>query len=325
VDDPDVIFPDSEARPMWHDPDNSSDGTTGAINAFFRRTFELDYSSGATFTGQARIWTDDDFAFYVNGTQVAADENNDRGPLVAVDISNHLMDGENVFAIRAVDGRLADPFDRVYEVLLFEARIEPVDGTPPVCGEIETVTDARDRLTQIRTTATDDESGIARADFLRLNNLRGFVNGQGPFSEDEVVHFDPTTTSMVSIRGERISFTTGGAIVVRVTNGAGLTSDCDPVAMSLVAEAPESFGLEASYPNPFRSVTTIPFRLAEPGHVTLTVYDALGREVARLVDREMAAGAYEVQWTAPRLASGTYFYRVEAGDFRATRRMSIVR
>jgi len=139
------------------------------------------------------------------------------------------------------------------------------------------------------------------------------------------VEFDPGFVDHLYIRGERIRFDAGGAIVVRVTNGAGQFSDCDPVNTSLVAEAPETFGLGQSYPNPFRTATTIPFRIAEPGHVTLSVYDVLGREVARLIDREMAAGAYEVQWSAPQLASGTYFYRVEAGDFRATRRVSIVR
>jgi hypothetical protein len=216
-----------------------------------------------------------------------------------------------------------------------------MDPTPPVCGSIDIERNDEGRIVAVNTTATDEESGIERADFLRLNNIHGLIdifnegpvtfNGEvinvfaGPFSEDDVVDFDPGFVDRLYIRGERIRFDEGGAIVVRVTNGAGQFSDCDPVTTSLVAEAPESFGLEPSYPNPFRTATTIPFRIAEPGHVRLTVYDALGREVARLVDREMAAGAYEVQWSAPRLASGTYFYRVEAGSFRATRRVSIVR
>jgi hypothetical protein len=199
------------------------------------------------------------------------------------------------------------------------------DGTAPECGPITVAKNDDGQLTTVRSFARDPESGIQRADFIRLDNLRGFLNDAGPYSEDEVQTFDPATTPRVDIRGERIRFDAGGAIIVRVTNGEGLSADCDPVVETLVAEAPEAFALEASYPNPFHGTTTIPFSVAEPAYVRLAVYDLLGREVARLVDREMAPGTYEVQWSAPKLASGTYFYRIEAGSFQATRRLSLVK
>jgi hypothetical protein len=187
------------------------------------------------------------------------------------------------------------------------------------------------RITTVKTTAADwgEEtatrfgSGIRKLDFLRLRNLQGYVNDEGPYVEDDVISLPGFTR--IRIRGERIDMSAGGAIVARVFDGAGFFADCDPVATSLVADAPEAFGLEQSYPNPFQRATTIPFRLAENTHVRLSVYDMLGREVAQLLNKEMDAGTYEVQWSAPPLASGTYIYQIEAGSFRASRQFSIVR
>jgi hypothetical protein len=88
---------------------------------------------------------------------------------------------------------------------------------------------------------------------------------------------------------------------------------------------PERFELEQNYPNPFNAMTTIEFALAEQVPVRLTVYDLLGREEQVLVDRVMEAGTYSIRWDASRAASGTYFYRLEAGSFVATKRMVLLK
>jgi len=96
-----------------------------------------------------------------------------------------------------------------------------------------------------------------------------------------------------------------------------------------VAEAPSEYQLEANYPNPFRQHSTIEYSLPEPGHVTLEVYDLLGRRVRTLASGERReAGTHTLRWNgeggggAP-LASGVYFVRLTAGD--VTRSEKVVR
>jgi len=85
--------------------------------------------------------------------------------------------------------------------------------------------------------------------------------------------------------------------------------------------APTEYALHQNYPNPFNSSTTIRFDIKESGQVTLKVFDLLGREVVTLVNSEVSAGAQTISWDASGLASGIYLYRIEAGDFRATRKL----
>jgi len=96
-----------------------------------------------------------------------------------------------------------------------------------------------------------------------------------------------------------------------------------------VAEAgvPTSRGyvLEQSYPNPFNPSTVIEYQIPARSHVTLKVYDAVGREVAVLVDEEKPAGRYPVTWDAGTLPSGVYFCRITAGAFMHTRKMVLMR
>ena len=100
--------------------------------------------------------------------------------------------------------------------------------------------------------------------------------------------------------------------------------------MSSVAETGhQSYGQEGTlmnYPNPFNPSTKITFDIPVDSKVKLTVYDMLGREVARLVDNEFrTAGRYEAEFSGASLAGGVYFCRIDAGKFAGTRRMVIVR
>ncbi len=73
---------------------------------------------------------------------------------------------------------------------------------------------------------------------------------------------------------------------------------------------PNSFALEQNYPNPFNPSTNIRFSIAQPGHVSLKVYNVLGVEVASLVDQQKDAGTFSVNWNAAGLPSGMYLYRL---------------
>jgi Domain of unknown function DUF11/Secretion system C-terminal sorting domain/GEVED domain len=86
------------------------------------------------------------------------------------------------------------------------------------------------------------------------------------------------------------------------------------------SQLPDGFVLSQNYPNPFNPVTTIGFALPQTGKVRLAVYDALGREVALLVDGTIQAGQHDVQFSAGNLPTGAYLYRLrtEAGTLSRT-------
>jgi hypothetical protein len=96
------------------------------------------------------------------------------------------------------------------------------------------------------------------------------------------------------------------------------------------AEIPSRFDLKQNYPNPFNPMTTIRFDLPGDRQVRIEVYGIDGRRVTTLVDRALPAGRHEVTWTGRDetgrpVASGTYLYRIAAGENIETRRMTLVK
>jgi hypothetical protein len=88
---------------------------------------------------------------------------------------------------------------------------------------------------------------------------------------------------------------------------------------------PAAFMLGQNYPNPFNPATTIRYALPHRTHVALAVFNTLGQQVATLVHGEREAGQHEIQFDANNLASGVYFYRMQAGSFVETRKLLLVR
>ncbi|MFA3784145.1 T9SS type A sorting domain-containing protein [Melioribacteraceae bacterium 4301-Me] len=88
---------------------------------------------------------------------------------------------------------------------------------------------------------------------------------------------------------------------------------------------PQFFTLYQNYPNPFNPSTTIRFSLPQREHVTLKVFDILGREVAILVDGELNPGEHSVVFDASSLPSGVYFYRLQTGGYVQQRKMVVVK
>ncbi len=88
---------------------------------------------------------------------------------------------------------------------------------------------------------------------------------------------------------------------------------------------PQTFALSQNYPNPFNPSTTIRYSLPSSTNVKLAVYDLLGREIATIVNEEQSAGWKEVKWNAFGVASGIYFYKLQAGEFQETKRMIMMK
>ena len=88
----------------------------------------------------------------------------------------------------------------------------------------------------------------------------------------------------------------------------------------LNSSVPSSFKLYANYPNPFNPVTKIKFDVVneQKGNVRLTIYDLEGKEIGRLIDDNLESGTYEVEWDGSAFASGTYFCKMESGNYTDT-------
>lgn len=88
---------------------------------------------------------------------------------------------------------------------------------------------------------------------------------------------------------------------------------------------PTQFALKQNYPNPFNPTTEIEFDVPEKGRAKLLVYDVTGREVATLLNKELAPGTYKATFDASRLSSGVYFYRLTVGNYSAVKKMMLIR
>ena len=93
-----------------------------------------------------------------------------------------------------------------------------------------------------------------------------------------------------------------------------------------VTTIPSEYSLAQNYPNPFNPKTNIGFQIAESGFVTLRIYDALGNEVATLVNEFRPAGTYKVEFSAKEgYTSGVYFYRLTADNFSKTKKLLLMK
>ena len=88
---------------------------------------------------------------------------------------------------------------------------------------------------------------------------------------------------------------------------------------------PAEFVLEQNYPNPFNPTTTISYQLNKNGNVQLTVSNVLGEKVKTLVNEIKQPGRYETLFDASSVASGIYFYRLQAEDYIETHKMVLLR
>lgn len=125
------------------------------------------------------------------------------------------------------------------------------------------------------------------------------------------------TVPVVSNRGGR----------VEITEASSADEYGRPLETAVVVDAPlpTEYAISPNYPNPFNARTTISFALPQASHVTVEIYDLLGRNVATLVDSDFPAGYHNVTWDAAERSSGVYFYKVRAGEFARTQKMLLLK
>jgi len=124
-------------------------------------------------------------------------------------------------------------------------------------------------------------------------------------------------TVTLTVTGPTGSVTERKVNLVRVEGTTGITAGD--------GTAPKRFVLHQNYPNPFNPSTTIRYALPKQSHVRLQIFNILGEEVATLVDKNLPAGQYEINWNANEFASGVYLYRLEAEGFEKTKKLMLLK
>ena len=173
----------------------------------------------------------------------------------------------------------------------------------------------------------------ARRETVWLNAWNSKLNGSPSIMKNHQMNllskFPAGTTVFVRFRMYADPGTTGWGWMIDNLEIQGNLVSVEHEKPSL----PTEFDLGQNYPNPFNPSTTIRFQLPVDSRVTLTIFDALGRRVLTLVDRQVNAGTYTETWNATGFPSGVYFYRLDANavasglrkNFSETRRLLLVK
>jgi hypothetical protein len=147
-------------------------------------------------------------------------------------------------------------------------------------------------------------------------------------------YFKPTTPAQLSVFS---NLSTNGFWVLAISdtavpNTGTLESWCILISYDYLLGTngqpnaePTNFALMQNYPNPFNPSTKIIYYLPLWEKVKLTVYDVLGRQVKELVNDNQPAGSYTVEFNGADLTSGVYFYKLEAGSFVQTKKMTLIK
>lgn len=162
-----------------------------------------------------------------------------------------------------------------------------------------------------------------------FNHFKVYAGTTDVFDDAELIYTGVETETSFSI--SRGSLEHGDLVhywveaVDNHLNTGPHTHDTTEFTDDVTEALPAVFSLGQNYPNPFNPTTSIDFALPVPGHVTLGVYNILGGKVATLVSGTKAAGRYTVTFDGGQLASGVYFYKLEAPDFSDMKKMILVK
>ena len=187
----------------------------------------------------------------------------------------------------------------VYKTVISDVGLKFVIPTSGSLGEIKvanTVTNAWEELT------FDFSSHIGLTEAIGIDQIVVFPDfNLGGRTQDNIIYFD------------NISF---------YSNSVGVDNRNETF--------PQGFALEQNFPNPFNPFTTLRYNLPEDALVNITLYDMMGRVVSNLVNSQQNAGYKSIQWNATNnigqpVSAGLYLYLIEAGQFRQTKKMVLLK
>ncbi len=201
----------------------------------------------------------------------------------------------------------------------FTFNVACADNTPPT-GTVTGVIPGPPKKLLI--TVQDSQSGLVSITVVTAINVTVSIPA-----------FTVGTTSPVVVTATKINQSQSSTVLLRLTDLCGNTILADPVYTTISSEVPQEFALGANYPNPFNPTTKINFNVAKAEgatSVSLRIYDLLGRETKTMISEPMQPGQYSVEWDGTNnqgiaVTSGVYIYRMVAGEFTATRRMTLMK
>jgi endonuclease I len=168
--------------------------------------------------------------------------------------------------------------------------------------------------TEINNNGFDIERGSAKNSAGEvIYNKIGFVPGSGSCNNDKVYSFTdkPAVSSKYYYRLKQVDY-----------NGSYKLSNVVEVIFHPLVKG---YYLDQNFPNPFNPSTTISYTVPAASNVRVTIFNTLGQSVRVLENGFKDAGTYQLSFDAGNLNSGTYFYKIEAGEFTQTRKMSLVK
>ena len=150
------------------------------------------------------------------------------------------------------------------------------------------------------------------------------------FTEPEVIQTADTSYSDVNFTANQTNYYRL-ASVDHAGNISEYSAVVEAAVLSIVENiVPEVFALYQNYPNPFNPTTQIRYDLPEEKNVTIIIYDVMGRNIRTLMNVNQTAGYHSIHWDAKNdtgegVAAGMYIYTIQAGEFRATKKMVLLK
>jgi hypothetical protein len=243
----------------------------------------------------------------------------------AVLFSNYFVKGLSVFTIN-VDGQIAatdvnadgltlSVADLVYLIRIVIGDAQPYPKVSPTAVNV-TYTHARDGVVAV---GDNVQMGAAYV-VLKGNVAPELLADNMDLKYEYSSEMNQTRVLVYSLDGNSFSgqFLRANGEIVSIEMA---TADASPVVGKLL---PTEFALNQNYPNPFNPSTTISFNLPSSSNYNLTIINING-QVVKTYEGFGEAGTVEIEWEAGNLASGVYFYRLQAGDFSATNKMVLLK
>jgi len=234
-------------------------------------------------------------------------DNFDALKLAPLDVKSYLsistFNGQSYLDINNLPAEL----NRSLEILLFVTANQPVNGNwIPLDGEVT--------LSWPQVSAISESWNVELIDNLTSEIINMLDQSDYTFSlisnpSKKVISKDLTPSMITSDGSARFTIKVG-PMTTSAESGFGL---------------PTEIALNQNYPNPFNPGTQISFALPQAMHVTVKVFDMLGREVATLLNNSANAGITTIQYNASNLSSGMYYYRLQAGETSITKKMMLLK
>jgi hypothetical protein len=166
---------------------------------------------------------------------------------------------------------------------------------------------------------------------LQLEKIANFNTSSSSFTINFAGNIHDSTVYLNDLFNNTSNYVLASGLNSAVFNLAGLESKVYNINQYSITSVPDvpatvySYSLSQNYPNPFNPSTTIRYSIPERAKVTLKIFDITGRELLTLLNGELNAGNYELNFNASKLSSGVYFYTLRSNTFSSTKKMLLLK